>query len=222
MRLDGADLQTWNRDDLGPDIGYLPQDVELFDATVAENIARFGQLDSKAIVDAARRAGVHEIILRLAEGYETVIGPGGCALSGGQRQRVALARALYGEPRLVVLDEPNSNLDEAGERALADAIREARSRGATVVVVSHRASVLDAVDRILVLADGAVRVFGPRDEALARLARPTGGAAAVTTATVTPLQPAQMHRQPRGPGAGRGRPPLPARDRGLSRETTER
>jgi len=169
VRLDGADVYAWNKEELGPWVGYLPQDVELFEGTVAENIARFGQLDSEAIVQAATQAGVHDMILRLPASYETPIGAGGCALSGGQRQRIALARALYGNPAVVVLDEPNSNLDDAGEAALVSAIRQLKSDGKTVVVITHRTSVLTAIDLLLVLRDGQVQGFGPPAEVLAAL-----------------------------------------------------
>ena len=172
VRLDGADLSTLPRDQVGPSLGYLPQDVELFDGTVAENIARFGQLDAAKVVDAAIKAGVHEIILTLPDGYDTRIGEGGRALSGGQRQRVALARALYDDPAFVVLDEPNSNLDTAGEQALVEAVVGCKARRATTVVVTHRLSILGTVDKILVLNNGEIELFGSRDEVLSRLARP--------------------------------------------------
>ncbi|MBN2885567.1 MAG: type I secretion system permease/ATPase, partial [Chromatiaceae bacterium] len=172
VRLDDADLALYNRDELGPHIGYLPQDVELFDGTVAENIARFGERDDAQIVEAAQRAGVHELIAQLPDGYDTHIGIGGATLSGGQRQRIGLARALYGDPKLVVLDEPNSNLDDRGEAALVQAIQRLRERQATVVLISHRPSVLKAVDKVLVIKEGRVEAFGPREEVLSRVLKP--------------------------------------------------
>jgi len=172
IRLDAADLNQWDRVRLGPYVGYLPQDIELFSGTIAENIARFGEIDADLVVEAARMAGVHEMILRLPQGYDTQIGDGGSVLSGGQRQRIGLARALYGHPVLVILDEPNSNLDEEGEGALVQAIAQLRERGSTVLIVAHRPSVLTGVDRILVLRDGQVQMYGPRNEVMARFARP--------------------------------------------------
>ncbi len=169
VRLDGADLYRWSKDELGPHLGYLPQDIELFDGTVAENIARFGEVDSEQVIQAAQRAGMHEIILRLPNGYDTPLGVGGSALSGGQRQRIGIARALYGDPVLVVLDEPNSNLDEQGERALSETIRDLNSRGKTTVLVTHRMSALSHVKKILVLGDGALKAYGPRDEVMAAM-----------------------------------------------------
>lgn len=172
VRLDGADITQYDRVQLGRYLGYLPQDVELFDGTVAENIARLGEVDPDAVVRAARLAGVHDLILQFPEGYDTRIGQGGQSLSGGQRQRIALARALYGEPKLVVLDEPNSNLDQAGEAALAEAIAALRRQRVTIVVVTHRPNVLSSMDKILVLNSGVAERYGSRDEILASLMRP--------------------------------------------------
>lgn len=169
VRLDGADLFRWSKQDLGPHIGYLPQDIELFDGTVAENIARFGDVNPEWVVLAAQRVGFHEQILRLPQGYDTPLGPGGASLSGGQKQRIALARALYGDPALVVLDEPNSNLDDAGEKALADAIRDLSSRGKTSVLITHRPSALTVANKLMVLRDGVVAAFGPREDVLAAI-----------------------------------------------------
>lgn len=172
VRLDGADLSQMEREQIGPYIGYLPQDVELFEGTVAENIARLGEVDPEAVVRAAQAAGLHELILHLPGGYDTQLGPGGRGLSPGQRQRIGLARALYGEPRFVVLDEPNSNLDSDGEAALSKALGGLRERRITTVVITHRANVLASVDKILILKAGQVEAFGPREEILPRLTRP--------------------------------------------------
>lgn len=169
VRLDGADIYPWNKGELGPHIGYLPQGVELFDGTLAENIARFGEVDMAQVEAAARAVGVHDVVSALPQGYDTRIGDDGCFLSGGQRQRVGLARAIYGNPRFVVLDEPNSSLDEAGEMALVQTLRDLKAQGTTIVVITHRTSVLAAVDRMLVLRDGQVQAYGPRDEVLAAL-----------------------------------------------------
>ncbi|NWB84114.1 type I secretion system permease/ATPase [Pseudomonas gingeri] len=169
VRLDGADLHRWDRDDLGPHIGYLPQDIELFSGTIAENIARFAEVDSAKVVEAARQAGVHELILRLPQGYDTLLGEDGSGLSGGQKQRVALARALYGGPRLVVLDEPNSNLDVVGETALTQAIALLKAGGSTVVLVTHRSTSLTQADKLLVLNEGRLQAFGSSADVLKAL-----------------------------------------------------
>ena len=171
VRLDGADVAAWPREGLGPHLGYLPQDVELFGGTVARNIARLLEPDAAEVIRAAKRADVHELILKLPKGYDTEIGEGGEALSPGQRQRIALARALYGAPRLVVLDEPNANLDGEGEAALLRALQQMRDEGVTVIVVAHRPSLLRGVDKLLVLREGALDLFGPRAEVMARLTR---------------------------------------------------
>lgn len=171
VRIDGAEVNHYNRDELGPFLGYLPQDIELFDGTVSENIARFGPVDSEQVVNAAKKAGVHELILQLPNAYDTVIGSTSGALSGGQRQRLGLARALYGRPRVIVLDEPNSNLDDAGEQALAKCLKLLKSEGVTVFIISHRPALLREVDRILVLRAGQVQDFGERDQVLKRLAQ---------------------------------------------------
>ena len=167
IRLDGAALDQWDRDQVGQHIGYLPQDIELFDGSIAENIARFDpRCTQQHILSAAKRANVHELILRLPQGYETRVGEAGAVLSGGQRQRIALARALCGDPAFIVLDEPNSNLDSDGEQALCDVIRELRQDGRTIVIMAHRASVIGAVSHLLLLRDGRQVGFGPRDEVL--------------------------------------------------------
>ncbi|MGQ9658682.1 MAG: type I secretion system permease/ATPase [Thermochromatium sp.] len=190
VRLSGADISHWNRDELGPYIGYLPQDIELFDGTVSENIARFGEIDPERVVAAAQRAQVHEMILRLPKGYDTPIGDAGAVLSGGQRQRIALARAMYGNPVLVVLDEPNSNLDDQGESALVKAIAQLKAEGTTVVIITHRPSILGSVDKILVMREGQVEMFGPRDQVLAKFTRPTAIPRPAATATLPNAQAA--------------------------------
>lgn len=171
VRLDGADIFAWNKAELGPHIGYLPQDVELFEGTIAENIARFAEVDAEKVVRAAQRTGVHEMILRLPNGYDTPIGPAGSFLSGGQRQRIALARAIYGDPVLLVLDEPNSNLDDVGEQALVRAVLDLKAQGSTVVVMTHRTNIVSVVDKLMVLRDGTLQLYGPRNDVLAALAK---------------------------------------------------
>jgi ATP-binding cassette, subfamily C, bacterial exporter for protease/lipase len=166
VRLDGADIYTWDKNLLGPSVGYLPQDIELFEGTIAENIARFGDVDADQVVEAAKLAGVHDMILRFPNGYDTQIGDSGSVLSGGQRQRIAFARAIYGNPSFVVLDEPNSNLDDVGEAALVRAIQELKRRGTTVILITHRTSIISVVDKLLLLVDGALQLYGPRDQVL--------------------------------------------------------
>ena len=169
VRLDGAEIAKLDRDHIGPYLGYLPQDVELFPGTVAENIARLGELDSDAVVKAAQYAQAHDLILRLPQGYETPIGGGSNTLSGGQMQRIGLARALYGQPKLVVLDEPNANLDAEGEASLQQVVRRLRQEKITLVLVTHRPSLLDHIEKVLVMREGAQEAFGPRDEILAKV-----------------------------------------------------
>jgi ATP-binding cassette subfamily C protein len=172
VRLDGAALASWSVEGLGRHVGYLPQDVQLFDGSITENIARFEERpDSQRVVAAAAAAGVHEMVLRLPNGYETRIGEGGSVLSAGQRQRVALARALYGDPFLLVLDEPNSNLDADGEKALIEAMSRVKARGGIVVVIAHRPSVLTAADKVAAIGGGQVTAFGPKDEVLRKVLR---------------------------------------------------
>ncbi|MGF6432261.1 type I secretion system permease/ATPase [Bradyrhizobium elkanii] len=172
VRLDGSDVSTWIRSSLGQHLGYLPQDIELFADSIAANICRFDRKEDRDIISAAQTAGVHDMILRLPDGYDTQVGEGGAILSGGIRQRIALARAAYGNPSLVVLDEPSSNLDSEGDAALADCITELKKRGTTVVIISHRPATIGVVDKILVLREGVAEMFGPRSEILSRLTRP--------------------------------------------------
>jgi ATP-binding cassette subfamily C protein EexD len=169
VRLDGADIANWDKNELGPHVGYLPQDIELFEGSISENIARFADIDANEVIRAARIAGVHEMILLLPEGYDTVIGSDGVNLSGGQRQRIGLARALYGAPRLIILDEPNSNLDDTGEQALAQAIMHMKDSGSTIFVITHRTSILSLLDRLMVMNEGGISMYGPRDQVMAEL-----------------------------------------------------
>lgn len=173
VRIDGHDIRNWPQDELGPNLGYLPQDVELFDGTVAENIARFREIDSEKILAAAMKAGVHEMIQKLPEGYDTPIGLGGASLSGGQRQRIALARTMYDDPSIVIMDEPNASLDNDGEAALMSAVQTMKAAGQTVIIITHKPSILSIVDKVLVLRNGLVEMIGPRTEVLAKFARPT-------------------------------------------------
>ena len=173
VRLDGADVSSWDRKELGPHIGYLPQDIELFDGSIAENICRFGPTNAESIVGAAKLAGVHELILTLPEGYDTVMSAGGGTLSGGQRQRIGLARAVYDAPKLIVLDEPNSNLDDVGEKELVAAISRIKTQGSTIIVISHRTPLLHAMDKMLVLKEGLVAAFGTKDQVLGQLVGPS-------------------------------------------------
>jgi ATP-binding cassette subfamily C protein EexD len=197
VRLDGADISAWDKQKLGPHLGYLPQDIELFEGSISDNIARFTKVDPEKVVLAARTAGVHEMILQLPDGYDTVIGSDGVNLSGGQRQRIGLARAIYGSPRLIVLDEPNSNLDEVGERALSVALQLIKESGATVFIVSHRPNILSRLDRVMVMNAGTITLYGARDQVIAELAQQQAKAqqaqqrVAPAATGVGPVQPAQ-------------------------------
>lgn len=166
VRLDDADLQQWDRSRLGPHIGYLPQEVGLFAGSIGDNIARFGERDDEAVVTAARLAGVHEMILRLPQGYDTELGPGGAGLSGGEKQRIGLARALYGQPALVILDEPNASQDDAGEAALVNTVKRLAEMGTSVVLITHRSGILNFCDKILLLNQGGVQAFGEKQQVL--------------------------------------------------------
>lgn len=173
LLIDGEPIESWDRTELGPHIGYLPQDIELFDGTIAENIARFAEVDSEKVIEAAKRTGIHEMILHFPHGYDTQIGEAGGMLSGGQRQRLGLARAMYGNPAILVLDEPNANLDDAGERSLLEAVVNLRNSGKTVILITHRPNVLGAADLLVVMQGGRIVHCGPRDEVLAAM-RPVG------------------------------------------------
>ncbi len=202
VRIDGADLRTWPREELGPHIGYLPQDVELIEGTVAENIARLGEIDSERVIAAAQAAGVHEMILQLSAGYGTQVGANGAFLSGGQRQRIALARAMYGNPPVLLLDEPNANLDEAGEIALDISLRNAKARGQTVIIVSHRPVAIRNCDLVLVMQGGTVSLYGPRELVLAKLAsaatvgKSGNGGKPATPAVAPPAKTAEAATHP--------------------------
>ncbi|MCF9003243.1 type I secretion system permease/ATPase [Pseudomonas syringae] len=195
VRLDGADISAWDKQKLGPHLGYLPQDIELFEGSISDNIARFAKVDPDKVVLAARTAGVHEMILQLPDGYDTVIGSDGVNLSGGQRQRIGLARAIYGSPRLIVLDEPNSNLDEVGERALSVALQLIKESGATVFIVSHRPNILSRLDRVMVMNAGTITLYGARDQVIAELAQQQAKA-----------QQAQQRVAPAATGVGPAQP----------------
>lgn len=183
VRLDGAEIGHYNRDELGPSIGYLPQDIELFNGSVAENIARFGEPNPEAVVLAAQRAGADAMIRQLPDGYDTIVGSGGSVLSAGQRQRVGLARAVYKLPRLIVLDEPNSNLDDEGERALIELIGSLRSQGSAVMLITHKRQLLATVDKVAVIQNGGLILYGPRDDVLARVGARAEGDARAGAAT---------------------------------------
>ena len=187
--FDGKPVSLWRREEIGPHLGYLPQDVQLFEGTIAENIARFDQVDSGRVIEAARICGLHEMILRLPKGYDTALAEVGGMLSGGQRQRVALARALYGQPAIVVLDEPNANLDDVGEQALTQAVHSLRQQGRTVVLISHRPTAIALADDLLLLRAGRIEMQGPREQVLAELQRrhaATQAAQATSTASASP------------------------------------
>ena len=184
--LDEQDITQWTRESLGPHLGYLPQDIELFDGTIAENIARIGEVNSEQVIAAAQAAGLHQMILRFPKGYDTRVGQAGSFLSGGQRQRIGLARALYGQPVLVVLDEPNANLDDEGENALLNAVLLLKQQGKTVVLISHRQGVLKVADRLVILQDGQVVASGPRDGVLAALQKQRDAAAGASAPAVQP------------------------------------
>jgi len=185
VRLDGVDVYQWNKDELGQHIGYLPQDVDLFDGTVAENIARFGDVDLPHIEEVCKLIGIHEVIMNLPKGYHSNIGDEGVTLSGGQRQRVGLARALYGYPKFIVMDEPNSNLDDAGEAALITAMAYMKTRGSTQVIVTHRPAMIDQADVLMVMANGLIKMFGPPQDVVAAINKANAEAAASTVPTIS-------------------------------------
>lgn len=189
-RIDKADISQWDREDLGKYVGYLPQDIELFEGTVSQNIARFGEVEPEKVVEAASKAGVHEMILKLPEGYDTKIGPGGASLSGGQRQRIGLARALYNNPVFIVLDEPNSNLDDVGEAALVEAIKSLRAAGTTVVIITHRTNVLQATNKLALINNGVLELYGNTNDVLNAIAQKQQAAAGQAQAQAQAQRPA--------------------------------
>ena len=189
-RIDKADISQWDREDLGKYVGYLPQDIELFEGTVSQNIARFGEVEPEKVVEAATKAGVHEMILKLNEGYDTKIGPGGASLSGGQRQRIGLARALYNNPVFIVLDEPNSNLDDVGEAALVEAIKTLRAGGTTVVIITHRTNVLQATNKLALINNGVLELYGNTNDVLNAIAQKQQAAAGQAQAQAQAQRPA--------------------------------
>lgn len=199
VRLDGADIYQWNKAELGPNMGYLPQDIELFAGTVSDNIARFGEVDAEKVVQAAKRAGVHDMILHLPNGYDTQLGDGGAGLSGGQKQRLGLARAMYDDPSLIVLDEPNSNLDEAGEQALVNAVLDLRNRGKTIILITHRPSAISVTTKLLLMRDGQVHMFGPTAKVLAALQEQQKQAALTNQAAAKPQAPSAPPAPPAPP-----------------------
>ena len=184
--IDGEPIDSWDRDELGQHVGYLPQDIELFEGSIAENIARFGAIDSNKIIEAAQRAGVHEMILRFPQGYDTPMGIAGNMLSGGQRQRIGLARAMYDNPLVVVLDEPNSNLDDVGEAALIKAIQDLKQQGRTIFLITHRMGIVGIADRILIMNNGQIQNYGARQDVLAALQPPPQAAAPAPDAAAQP------------------------------------
>lgn len=210
VRLDGADIFQWNKDQLGPHIGYLPQDIELFAGTVAENIARFGDVDAEKVIVAAKHAGVHDMILHFPQGYDTRLGDGGAGLSGGQKQRIALARAMYNDPSLLVLDEPNSNLDDVGEAALHEAMNYLRSIGKTIVIITHRTHSLGVTTKLLFLRDGVAQAFGPRDQVIAALNQASQQAQQQAVAAQQAALQAQQQQQAAAQGDGPAAEPNPA------------
>ena len=195
VRLDSADIYQWNKDELGPHVGYLPQDIELFAGTISENIARFGALDPDMVLAASKAAGVHDLILHFPQGYDTILADGGGGLSGGQKQRIGLARALYGDPSLIVLDEPNSNLDDVGEAALLAVLQDLRQRGKTVILITHRTSVIGVTTKLLLLRDGTAQMFGPTGDVLKALQQQNQQAQQAQLAAQGQAQPAPVAAQ---------------------------